>query len=281
MVPATVTSLPNFFTTDIELLGLVSDLRRAAKKEGPDAVKLMEVADELRAGGWYVERNDRTGCAYVSADPSLIARLIELEDREFGGGNPEARRATIRETGITLGYPECCARAFAALPVQDDSSVMKSLMSQARPSDDLPWQLNFLIPMAGPVFYYPCRLDCTASLELAGRYLATLEQLHPGSTERMRRVLSRPMLVAGRWDFLALEGRLNDDGAVEYTGWQTARDFHPVPAPSAGFAAFMANLPAAGKIRIEDGVAVACPADSDRVAATLQTPEPVVILNYR
>ncbi len=78
MVPATVTSLPNFFTTDIELLGLVSDLRRAAKKEGPDAVKLMEVADELRAGGWYVERNDRTGCAYVSADPSLIARLIEL-----------------------------------------------------------------------------------------------------------------------------------------------------------------------------------------------------------
>lgn len=281
MVPATDTSLPPFFKADIELLGLVSGLRRAAKKEGPDAIGLMAVADELRAGGWHVEKNDRTGCAYVSADPALVARLIELENREFGGGDPENRRATIRETGIALGYPECCAEAFAAQPVQDDGSVMKSLMSRARSSDDLPWQLNFLIPMTGPVFYYPCRLDCAASLALAGRYLAAMESARPGAAERLRNILARPMLVAGRWDFVAFDGHVNGDGAISYTGFQTARDFHPVPAPSPAFAAFVSNLPPAGTIRTQDGVATACPAGSDVIGTTLQAHTPVLILNYR
>lgn len=281
MVPATDTSLPHIFASDIELFGLISGLRPVAKKEGPDAEIIMRRADELRADGWHVERNERTGCVYVSRDAARARRLMELENQEFDGGNPDLRRQTIHEIGLALGYPDCCVRAFAALPVQDDAHVMAAMIRRDGGVLDLPWQLNFLVPMTGPVFYYPCRFDCAASLDLADRYLAAMEGTSPGTTDRLRQQLARPMLVAGRWDFLVLKGGVSADGRLIFSKFRTAGDFHPVPPPTAAFQAFVSLLPPSGTIVVRDGIATAHADGSNAIAAQFRSTSGIAILNYK
>lgn len=254
--------LRDIFINDIELFGLIAELRPIAKKEGPDAAQLMLMTDELAAAGFTVARNELTGCAYVSKDADAVARLIELENREFGGGNPELRARTIYEIGLMLGYPDCCAKAFSAHQMQDDAHVMGKFISQTRQKADggqditgggnvvtLPWQLNFLVPMTGPVFYYPCTADCPASLELANRYIAALEQVKPGVTARKKQALAHPLLVAGRWDFVVFNGTVDMDGTIKFESWRVASDYHPVPPASAQFQKFIGELPAAGHIK--------------------------------
>ncbi len=281
MVPATDTLLHSIFTGDVELIGLVSGLRRVAKKEGLDADAFMKVADVLRADGWAVERNARLGGVYISRDPARVARLLELENLEFDGGSPELRRQTVNEIGQLLEYPDCCAAAFADLPVQDDSHVMRMMLDRFEGVGPLPWQLNFLVPMAGPVFYYPCSPDCPASLELARRYLVAMESASPGWVARTRSVLARPMLVAGRWDFLVFDGQASDEHTIEFRGWQAARDFHPVPPPSSDFAAFIADMPRCGTITLRDGIATATDCTTGQTAATFVAKNGIAVIDYR
>ncbi len=249
--------LREIFINDIELFGLMAGLRPVAKKEGPDAQRLMTMANELAAAGFTVVKNDMTGCAYVSQDADAVARLVELENREFTGGNPELRAQTIYEIGLMLGYPDCCARAFSRHKMQDDACVMGTFiaaeMAHAASTGTgnvltLPWQLNFLIPMTGPVFYYPCAADCPASLALANKYFAALESVRPGATEQIKQALAHPVLVAGRWDFVVIDGSVGDDGTINFTSWRTAADYHPVPAPSPQFTKFISDLPRNGVI---------------------------------
>lgn len=253
--------LRDIFINDIELFGLMAGLRPVAKKEGPDAERLMAMSDELMAAGFTVVKNDLTGCAYVSQDRDAVARLVELENREFSGGNPELRAQTIYEIGLMLGYPDCCAKAFSSHRMQDDTHVMAEFIAQTRATHrtltgdsgstviTLPWQLNFLVPMTGPVFYYPCTADCPASLTLANRYLAALELARPGATEQMKQILAHPVLVAGRWDFVVFDGSADQEGTINFTSWRTAADYHPVPAPSPQFTKFISELPQQGHIK--------------------------------
>jgi len=282
MVLSTGTPLHDMFVHDIELFGLISGLRPVAKKEGADALRLMAASETLRGDGWFVAMNPRTGCAYLSRDGGRARRLMELENVEFDGGNPVLRRQTIREIGLALGYPDCCASAFAALPVQDDSSVMDAMFLKSRATRmDLPWQMNFLVPMTGPVFYYPCGFDCQSSLELADRYLAAMDALRPGTSGRMRAVLAHPVVAAGRWDFVVLDGRVMRDGSVAYTSWRKAADYHPVPPSTRDFADFLDALPQAGVIRVDGRDILAGPDDgSGAVTVTFRAGAAASLLNY-
>lgn len=253
--------LREIFINDIELFGLVAGLRPVAKKEGPDAQRLMAMSDELKAAGFTVVRNDLTGCAYVSQDADAVARLVELENREFSGGNPELRAQTIYEIGLMLGYPDCCAKAFSSHRMQDDTHVMAEFIAQTRATHraltgdsgssviTLPWQLNILVPMTGPVFYYPCTADCPASLVLANKYFAALESVRPGATKQIKDTLAHPVLVAGRWDFVVFDGTVGADGTINFTSWRTASCYLPVPAPSPQFQKFIDELPPHGHIK--------------------------------
>jgi len=281
MVPATDTPLYTTFLHDIELFGLVSGLRAVAKKEGPDANMLMARSRQFRDAGWFIEQNKHTGCAYVSADRSRLDRLMELEDREFDGGSPSDRRQTILEIGLTLGYPECCATAFASLPIQDDSHVMGAMLGRLpNVMSPIPWELSFLPPMVGPVFYYPCRPDCHASLDLARRYLDGLDAALPGTAASIKAKLARPVLAAGRWDFVALDGTVDGD-EVTYVDFSTPADFHNVPAPSTAFQAFISSLPRTGRIAVRDGQALGHAHGATVATAEFTSKNGLVLLDYR
>lgn len=281
MVPATDTLLYTTFVCDIELFGLVSGLRTVAKKEGPDAEMLMARSRQFRDAGWFIEQNQHTRCAYISADRPKLERLMELENREFDGGSPSDRRQTIFEIGLTLGYPECCAAAFASLPIQDDSHVMGAMLGRLPDvTNPIPWQLNFLPPMVGPVFYYPCQPDCHASLELATRYLNALDAALPGTTASIKAKLARPVLTASRWDFVVLDGTV-DGAEVTYAGFSAPVAFHNVPAPSAAFQAFLASLPRTGRIAVRDGQALGYARGMTVATAEFKSKNGLVLLDYR
>jgi hypothetical protein len=239
------------FLDDLELFTVVSGLRPMAKKEGPLADALAAAPERLAAAGldWVRAAN---GVLFAGRDRAALARAAGLETTEVTSRDPATRRAAIVELGRLLGYPECCVRAFADLPVQDDVHVCAALLAP-EPPQALPWELQFLPPLDSLVLHYPCRLDCASSLGLARRTAAALETAAPGSVEARRRSLARVVVAAGRFEFLvAGEARL-DDGVVAYRGLRSARDFHPGVPVDAGFAAFAAALPAEGVLEVRDG----------------------------
>lgn len=253
----------DIFINDIEMFGLLTGLRPVAKKEGPDADRLVDLSSELLLEDFYVLKNERTGCAYVSGDPGIVERLLEMENREFDGGSPQLRKQTVREIGITLGYPECCATSFGSYRTQDDRSVMASIISKAGNDQGtpiirrIPWLLNFLPPMAGPVFWYPCDLRCRQSEKLAWKYLTEMNRLKPGAGDRMKKDLTGFVLMAGRWDFVMMYGTMSDDGVVHFDSWRCASDFHAVPEPSVDFRKFLDALPVNGRLWLDNGTALA------------------------
>lgn len=105
--------------------------------------------------------------------------------------------------GRLLGYPPCCASAFARRwPIAQrqyggDPACM--LMAEGGHAAQLPWRLNVHARVLGPTLidWFPCRADCPASLQLAQRIEAALAlgtpQLLPAIAHRMRsRVAHRP-----------------------------------------------------------------------------------------
>ncbi len=237
------------FLHDIELYGLWRGFRDLAKKEGPDADRLAREADAIREAGFEVLRNARSGSLYVARNAEVAREALSLEDRELAGGDPEARRRAIHRIGHLLGYPDCCAEAFAALPRQDDAFVMDRLLAPEPPAS-LPWLLDFLPPLVGPVIHYPCRLDCPECLQRATRLVDAWETDVPGTRERLRKDLSGPVLAAGRLDFLVLVGAMDGPERATYRGFRTASDYLPGMHPTDAFAAFLAKLPPEGTIEV-------------------------------
>lgn len=249
--------LSGHFINDIELFGLAVGLRPVAKKEGRDADEILKVSGIMHDLGFLVVKNPVTGCVYVSRETDRIERLIQLENGEFGGGSPEARVQVIREIGISLGYPECCATAFARHRMQDDGYVMgcfiecEKAVAQENVVRDIPWQLNFLPPMVSPIFFYPCHSRCGAALALANRYIDEMERVRPGTTAAMKRQLRGVVIATGRWDFVLFYGHL-EGSSIRFDSWRPPVSFHPVPPPTAAFSVFMDALPESGRVIPDD-----------------------------
>lgn len=278
----------NIFINDIELFGLAVGLRPVAKKEGPDADQLMTISPELLSDDYFVLKNDRTGCTYLSEDPGLVEQLLDMENREISGGDPQQRKRTIHEIGLALGYPDCCASEFAGYRTQDDQNVMASIIRRENQQAgspvirNIPWQLNFLPPMAGPVFWYPCCLRCNESLLLADRYLKQIKQIRPEHAAIIQENLTGVILTVGRWDFVMFYGDLKPDNSVWFKSWRSARNFHPVPQSSPAFSTFMDSLPASGRLWIDGKKVFVAEDESDKATAVFDAPEHgMLLLEYR
>ncbi len=249
--------LSDHFINDIELFGLAAGLRPVAKKEGRDADEILKISGPMRDIGFLVVRNPETGCVYVSRESDRIDRLMQLENGEFGGGNPEARMQVIREIGICLGYPDCCATAFARHRMQDDGYVMgcfiecEKAVAHGNIVRNIPWQLNFLPPMVSPVFFYPCHARCGQALALADRYIAEMDAVRPGTAAAVKRQLRGVVLATGRWDFVMFDGTI-EGSSINYDSWRPPVSFHPVPLPTAAFSVFMDALPESGRVIPDD-----------------------------
>lgn len=243
--------MDGLFLRDLELFTLAAGLRPLAKKEGLHADLLAAQADRLAAEGISILRAG-TGAAYAGRDPEALRRAVELDETEVSSREPGRRRAAILELGRLLGYPPCCARAFANLERQDDEHVAAALLGP-EPPERLPWELQFLPPVDSLVLHYPCSLDCAASLDLARRTLAALEAESPGSAARRRDALARIVVASGRFEFLVADTGVREKDRLQYRGLRSARDFHPQVPVAPAFEAFAQGLPTEGVLEVGPG----------------------------
>ncbi len=148
---------------------------------------------------------------YLSRDPELAKRAAYLQ------AEVDPTQA-IGELGKLVGYPDCCVEAFAE---QDDrannslnryASWRRTVASGAGHSTPWPWQLNNLHTVIAP--FYPCSYLCERALEWAGSALEEMAREYPAETERLKEILSRPVLYFDHDHQLVLEGEVTDRGAT-------------------------------------------------------------------
>lgn len=106
---------------------------------------------------------------------------------------PGERPALIARMGRLLGYPACCADAWAAEdePFRDSVFWMHVDRRIATPGP-VPWEVS---PASLGIEYVPCSLDCAPSLPRARRVLDALRQAAPAVWERHVARLQRPFLL--------------------------------------------------------------------------------------
>jgi hypothetical protein len=140
---------------------------------------------------------------YISRDPALARRAAALQTE----GDPSA---ALVELGTLLGYPSCCAEAFAR---QDDRSNnsrnrywsrARTLAPDGSALEPWPWELNNLDTMIAP--FYPCSYRCAHALAWARRTLAEAERADPALVVELRAVLARPVLYFDHDHQLAFDG---------------------------------------------------------------------------
>lgn len=273
--------MKDWIALDWELLGVVVGVRRLAKKEGPLAQLLLERSSDLEVVGISCLMNDRSGCAYATRDIDIARHAIALENQELGGGaTPVQRQQTLRQIGDLLGYPTCCATAFGELARQDDSFVMAHLLENANELGQMHHLLNFLPPLVGPVFHYPCRLDCDETLNAAKFLASERDRLVPGSTTDLARELAHPVLSLDRLDFLVFDGRIKSTNEITYRGYSRANDYIDEMHCSPRFAVFADRLPPTGTIRIDDRTAIVFDDEGREIASFLSEYSRPRILDY-
>ena len=97
------------------------------------------------------------------------------------------------------GYPKCCAENYET-DIQGGHYWLESFLRGLTGFAAAPWPMNrfgrlFQAGLTALPDYFPCRLDCAASLELSGRYLAMLRDFKLSAlVEMMADYLRRPVL---------------------------------------------------------------------------------------
>jgi hypothetical protein len=133
------------------------------------------------------------------------------------------------EFGRLMGFPECCARAFASAVAStgERDGPYDSLRRLGWSLKPVNWRLNYLVariytfPFLGHV---PCSADCAATRDQVGGVIA---RLYPDDTrEIVASVLRQGVIVwpDGRMILMRPHGRPSADGAIEITGFN--QDLH-------------------------------------------------------
>lgn len=208
------------------------------------------VADHAR-----VERSNsppRLVCAYISRDKQRLREAFACHER-----------ADEEALGVLLGYPACCATAYAATPaLERPERVYRDAVERTQGRCQA--RLNNL-DLA--VFHYiswsPCSFSCEASLRYADAVAARLCAGDGGGRARsfltrIDKALSAHRLVLFDELQISIEGALSDDRVVVERAWSVAEDRHPdVPTDDAlreAAARVLSIIAPTQTLAVQDGV---------------------------
>lgn len=192
---------------DAELAGLRCGLRKLLKREafGDQAVATEQRWLDSQAVHWIEApgEDDQGRRVLLGAlDPSILheAGRAEGELRASGG-----RSATARQSlGESLGYPECCVRAYVSSGARDDLTLALQLLPRAPAAVASAYSQWLNAPLA-LISHAPCSLACEASIRLGQRLATALEATSPGFERRWLALARRVHVVTEDGLSLALE----------------------------------------------------------------------------
>ncbi|MCB9730376.1 MAG: hypothetical protein H6744_03590 [Deltaproteobacteria bacterium] len=169
---------------------------------------------------------------YASRELALAERARAL-DRMASDGTGAGDATTL---GALLGYPACCARAFAALERRwPNRRPIEAAMGRTRIF--LPRLNNLALHRFAWLAWFPCRYDCEASAAIADLAAAHLARTWPDLVRAIDAELGQPRvylndaaqaaLVDARWDGptrlrFAGVAPLGDDAAAALAPLQAA-----------------------------------------------------------
>lgn len=221
---------------DFEFEAVAAQLKPACLKEDVELGQVEALLGRaerrgLRADVVHRHGRDRVGAhaegeqfltVAVARDAEVLERVLRLQRAHRQG----ATDTPIAEMGALMGYPACCAAAFASQDERGDNLANEKLPFRRAPTAVLS-PLVHRVARVRLVSHHLCAPDCPRSIELAARVLA-LAGRDAGAIEQ---VLSRPVL------FLSYERRFELEG--EWVGERFAyRSLSAIagtlPATSAG-----------------------------------------------
>lgn len=156
--------------------------------------------------------------------------------------------------GDLLGYPVCCARAFARrwpIAAREHDGDVAGMLAADAGSGRLDWRASVYARYVGHelIQHFPCRLDCAATIAVADRHLAALETFEPAHAAALRDALATLVLYTAGAGVFAFPGAVRDPGDARWS-YDPARLVATETGPLA------ALLARAGTIARDDGPGV-------------------------
>lgn len=154
---------------------------------------------------------------FVARDGSLIEQAVEAARRQRDpGGDAGSREEALLAEGRLLGYPECCARAFAAREgeVRDQYQWLHILRRVEVDGEVSPLFHPGYLPL---VEHVPCSLACGESLDRAARLLAAWrDEEGEEAAAGLLRSLERPWIFLTEGDGHRVELIPEDEPAERF-----------------------------------------------------------------
>jgi len=163
----------------------------------------------------------------AAADPGRAEAILRLDAAALRPGFEGEGFDEVFEHGRLLGYPDCCARAFAYQRVEQGAGTLPACVAALAATEGplLP-RLNVVDPL---VFHYlpwiPCRFDCAPSAAYADRLAALIARRYPVFVRKVDYALAAHRIVVEGAGQVSLTGTWRDaETLVVDRVWDTARD---------------------------------------------------------
>jgi hypothetical protein len=153
---------------------------------------------------------------FLGRDESAVAAAIEATRKLWCASDESEWKAAASRVGTLLGYPECCARAFAERPsTQRLRYTWIRLLQRLAQPGNVPAVFN---PGAEVIDWVPCSLDCQPSQERAAAMLEVLaREQGEDAIEQHRAQMRHPWLVLVDHDGAAIELLPDSDPTSSFT----------------------------------------------------------------
>jgi len=219
---------------DLELAGVLAGRKAASLKENVPIAEAPGLVRAYRAMGLEAEVVSthsydagagvhRAGAEHaivaVAATAAALAEVLALQ-RALSTAR---RRSDVEALGRLMGYPACCAAAFADQLERGDNADNERQSLLRDPEVPVSPLLNRLGPFP-LVSHHVCSPGCGPSAALAREALEVLRRRSPAAARLVEEAQARPVLFLDYRRVTGLEGRFDgDDFVVERVDPEAAR----------------------------------------------------------
>lgn len=153
---------------------------------------------------------------YAGHDRDRLAQARDVDRRLVAERENVPETELVARMGGLLGYPACCTAAYVGAGRKVWSNHRLVSASLFRTGTPRPLLNNLSLGMFHYIGWFPCRYDCPASLEWAGRIDAHYAAAAPGARAAALRALSLPRVYLDDRRQLLLDGAVQPDGSVRF-----------------------------------------------------------------